>query len=67
MKRFNYNYLFLYHILLVQVSGLQDEYFIPENTTRQICFNLTVIDTNYTGNYSINITTIPADPEGMGK
>ena len=67
MKKFYYNYLFLYHILLVQVSGLQVEYFIPENVTRQICFNLTIVDMNYNGNYSINITTNPPDPEEMGK
>ena len=53
--------------MLVQVSGLQVEYFIPENVTRQICFNLTIVDMNYNGNYSINITTNPPDPEEMGK
>ena len=47
------------------MSGLQDNYSIPENMTRQICFNLTIADPAYYGNYSINITTNPADPEEM--
>ena len=67
MKSFYYNYLFLYHILLVQVSGLQDEYSVPENMTLQICLNLTITNATYNGNYSINITTNPADAEGTGK
>ena len=49
------------------MSGLQDNYSIPENMTRQICFNLTILNSTYYGNYSINITTDPADPEEMGK